>query len=139
MKDVPSAPFNASVPTQALSKSQLSRAPPPNSLLVPANVPKWGQAQQLVVRVQRPRDARAVRRIHAVIEGVTDYGTDFEALLMEREKYNEDFAFLFDSNVPLRFTLLTIVAGFAVLSLEIVLFEEWRHPIFMACRTISDV
>jgi hypothetical protein len=59
-----------------------------------------------------------------VIEGVTDYGTDFEALLMEREKYNEDYAFLFDSNVPLRFTLLTIVAGFAVLSLEIVLFEE---------------
>jgi hypothetical protein len=139
VKDVPSAPFNASVPTQALSKSQLSRAPPPSSLLVPANVPKWGQAQQLVVRVQRPRDARAVRRIHAVIECVTDYGTDFEALLMEREKYNEDYAFLFDSNVSPRLTLLTIVTGVAVLSLEIIFLEEWRYPIFMALGTISDV
>ena len=99
MKDIPSAPFDASIPTQALSKSQLSRAPPPSSLIVPTNVPKWGQPQQLVVRVQRPRDSRALRRIHAVIEGVMEYGPDFEALLMEREKFNEDYAFLFDTNV----------------------------------------
>jgi hypothetical protein len=82
-----------------LSKGQLSRAPPPTSLLVPANVPKWGQKQELQVRVQRPRDARALRRIHGVIEAVADYGPEFEALLMEREKENEDYAFLFDSNV----------------------------------------
>ena len=100
VKDIPSAPFDASIPTQALSKSQLSRAPPPSSLIVPTNAPKWGQPQQLVVRVQRPRDSRALRRIHAVIEGVMEYGPDFEALLMEREKFNEDYAFLFDSNVP---------------------------------------
>jgi len=40
-----------------------------------------------------------LRRIHAVIESVADYGPDFEALLMEREKGNENYAFLFDSNV----------------------------------------
>ena len=101
MKDIPSAPFDATIPSQALSKSQLSRAPPPSSLVVPSNPPKWGQPQQLVVRVQRPRDSRALRRIHAVIEGVMEYGPDFEALLMEREKFNEDYAFLFDSNVSL--------------------------------------
>lgn len=99
MKDAPSAPFDAGVPSTALSKGQLSRAPPPTSLLVPANVPKWGQKQELQVRVQRPRDARALRRIHGVIEAVADYGPEFEALLMEREKENEDYAFLFDSNV----------------------------------------
>jgi len=99
VKDIPSAPFDASVPTQALSKSQLSRAPPPSSLVVPVNTPKWGQTQQLVVRVQRPRDARSLRRIHAVIEAVMEYGPDFEALIVEREKFNEDYAFLFDSNV----------------------------------------
>lgn len=121
---MPSAPFNASVPSQALSKSQLSRAPPPTSLLVPANVPKWGQTQQLTVKVQRPRDARAVRRIHAVIEGVTDYGPDFEALLMEREKYNEDYAFLFDSNVVLQFSSLMVVTGRTVLSMEVIFLEE---------------
>ena len=95
-----SAPFNATAPTQPLSKSQLSRAPPPTSLLTPANVPKWGQSQQLVVRVQRPHDPRTLRKIHAVIEGVATYGPEFEALLMEQEKENEDYAFLFDSNVP---------------------------------------
>ena len=99
MKDIPSAPFNASVPSLALSKSQLSRAPPPTSLIVPSNTPKWGQPQQLAVRVQRPRDARSLRRIHAVIEGIMEYGAEFEALLMEREKLNENYAFLFDSNV----------------------------------------
>jgi U2-associated protein SR140 len=98
-KDAPKAPFDASVPSQALSKSQLSRAPPPSSLLAPVNVPKWGQPQQLSVQVQRPHDPRALRRIHAVIEGVSEYGSEFEALLMEREKDNEDYAFLFDSNV----------------------------------------
>jgi hypothetical protein len=99
VKDVPSAPFDASVPSTGLSKAQLSRAPPPSSLLVPTNIPKWGQKQELQVRVERPRDARALRRIHGVIEGVADYGPDFEALIMEREKQNEDYAFLFDSNV----------------------------------------
>jgi len=98
-KDIPAAPFDATIPTQALSKSQLSRAPPPNALLAPSNVPKWGQTQQRVVKVQRPQDAQQLRRIHAVIEAVTEFGPDFEALLMEREKYNEDYAFLFDSNV----------------------------------------
>jgi U2-associated protein SR140 len=52
-----------------------------------------------VVRVQRPYDPRVLRRIHAVIEAVVQYGPEFEALLMEREKQNEDYAFLFDSNV----------------------------------------
>jgi len=40
-----------------------------------------------------------LRRIHAVVEGVFEYGPDFEALLIEREKANENYAFLFDSNV----------------------------------------
>ena len=100
VKDKPTAPFNASVPTQSLSKAQLSRAPPPASLNVPPNVPKWGQKEQLEVIVQRPRDPIVLRRIHAVIQGVAEYGPDFEALLMEHEKFNEDYAFLFDSNVP---------------------------------------
>jgi len=82
-----------------LSKAQLSRAPPPSSLIVPINPPKWGQTQQLVIRVQRPRDSQTLRRIHSVIEGVAEYGAEFEALLMQREKFNEDYAFLFDSNV----------------------------------------
>jgi hypothetical protein len=60
---------------------------------------KWGGGQQLVVRVERPRDPRCLRRIHAVIEGVGEYGPEFEALLMERERGNENYAFLFDSNV----------------------------------------
>ena len=62
-------------------------------------MPKWGQKEKLVVHVERPRNALALRRIHAVIEGVAEYGPDFEALLMEREKENEDYAFLFDSTV----------------------------------------
>jgi hypothetical protein len=65
-----------------------------------------------------------VRRIHAVIEGVADYGSDFEALLMEREKHNEDYAFLFDSNVIPRYSWLTVVTGRTVLSMEVVLFEK---------------
>jgi len=100
VKDTPTAPFNASVPSQSLSKAQLSRAPPPASLNVPLNVPKWGQKELLEVNVQRPRDPTVLRRIHAVIQGVAEYGPDFEALLMEHEKFNEDYAFLFDSNVP---------------------------------------
>ena len=98
-KDVIVAPFNAGTKSESLTKAQLSRAPPPSILLVPANVPKWGQSQQLVVRVERPRDPRMLRRIHAVIESVSEYGAEFEALLMEREKGNENYAFLFDSNV----------------------------------------
>jgi U2-associated protein SR140 len=98
VNEAPSAPFGASVMTQALSKAQLSRAPPPSSLVVPVNMPKW-QKDKIAVRVERPRNAVALRRIHAVIEGVLEYGPDFEALLMEREKFNEDYAFLFDSTV----------------------------------------
>jgi len=114
VKDMPSAPFDARVPSTALSKGQLSSAPPPSSLLVPANVPKWGQKQELQVRVQRPRDARALRRIHGVIEMVADYGPDFEAMLMEREKENEDYAFLFDSNVSPSNTLNPFCSGILV-------------------------
>lgn len=99
VKETPTAPFNAAVPTQPLTKAQLSRAPPPASLTVPANIPKWGQKEQLAVKVQRPHDPTVLRRIHAVIQGVAEYGPDFEALLMEHEKFNEDYAFLFDSNV----------------------------------------
>jgi U2-associated protein SR140 len=106
-KDRPSAPFNAIVPSTALSKSQLSRAPPPSSLLVPSNVPKWGQPQQVVVTISRPRDPIVLRRIHSVIQSVDKFGPDFEALLMERESENEDYAFLFDSNVsPLSINLM---------------------------------
>jgi Surp module len=108
-KDIPTAPFGATILTQALSKSQLSRAPPPTSLLVPSNVPKWAQTEQLVIHVQRPKDARSLRRIHATIEKVTEYGPDFEALLMEHEHLNENYAFLFDSNVPLFSFVLNIV------------------------------
>ena len=54
-----------------------------------------------MVKVQRPRDPIVLRRIHAVIQAVDEYGPDFEALLMERESENEDYAFLFDSNVCL--------------------------------------
>lgn len=100
MKDMPGAPFDASLPSQGLTKSQLSRAPPPSTLIVPSNTPKSGQKQELVVHVQRPRDSQSLRRIHAVIEAVMEHGPDFEALIMEREKYNENYAFLFDSNVP---------------------------------------
>lgn len=96
VKNIPSAPFNASVSIPSLSKSQLSRAPPPNSLLS-LGTPKW--EQQLSIRVQRPRDARSLRRIHAVIEGITEHGADFESLLMQQQKQNEDYAFLFDSTV----------------------------------------
>jgi U2-associated protein SR140 len=113
-KDVVVAPFNAGTRSESLTKAQLSRAPPPSILLVPANVPKWGQSQQLVVRVERPRDPRMLRRIHAVIESVSEYGAEFEALLMEREKGNENYAFLFDSNVhspPSHVSLRTEVNG----------------------------
>jgi len=115
-KDIPSAPFGASVPTQTLTKAQLSRAPPPSVLVVPSQVPKWGQPQQLVVRVQRPMNSKTVRRIHSVIEGVAEYGPPFEALLMERERFNEDYAFLFDSTVGIPLgSLLTVVTGRTVL------------------------
>src|SRR5271170_4460709 len=101
VKDVVTAPFNSGTGHESLTKAQLSRAPPPSSLItVPANVPKWGQSQQLFVRVERPRDPRMLRRIHAVVESVMEYGAEFEALLMERENGNENYAFLFDSNVP---------------------------------------
>ena len=132
VKDIPSAPFDASVPSQALSNSQLSRAPPPSSLIVHVHTPKWGQKQELVVRVERPRDSRALRRIHATIEAIMEYGPDFEALLMEREKYNEDYAFLFDSNVlsPHTFSLVMTTdtkkaTTSTILSLEIIFFTKW--------------
>ena len=102
VKDVVVAPFNARTDSQSLGKAQLSRAPPPSILFAPANVPKWGQSQQLVVKVERPRDPHMLRRIHAVIENVAEYGAEFEALLMEREKGNENYAFLFDANVTPR-------------------------------------
>lgn len=98
-KDIPSAPFDARIPDESLSKAQLSRAPPPSALTTSPNVPKWGQPQQRSVKVQRSHDARQIRRIHKVIEAVIEFGPEFEALLMESEKYNEDYAFLFDSNV----------------------------------------
>jgi hypothetical protein len=106
VKDKPTAPFNALPPAQPLTKSQLSRAPPPSSLTVPVNVPKWGQKEQLVVRVERPHDPSHLRRIHSVIQAVAQHGPEFEALLMEREKHNQDYAFLFDSNVPLQKALV---------------------------------
>ena len=62
-----------------------------------------------MIRVQRPTDARMLRRIHAVIEGILAHGPDFEALLMEREKENEHYAFLFDSNVAFPKDLVDVV------------------------------
>jgi hypothetical protein len=72
-----------------------------------------------------------LRRIHAVIENVADYGPEFEALLMEREKGNENYAFLFDSNVTpqphlVGWRRLMEVTGGTVLSMEGIFVEEWR-------------
>jgi Surp module len=108
-------------------------------LTVPVNAPKWGQTQQRVVRVQRPRDAQQLRRIHAVIEGVSEYGPEFEALLMEREKYNEDYAFLFDSNVYLLYVLLTSVTRCPILPLEIIFTTKRGYSVFLANGAFSNV
>ena len=51
----------------------------------------------IIVRV--PEDPALVQRIHRMIEFVVNFGSSFEASMMERELKNPDYAFLFDSRV----------------------------------------
>lgn len=51
------------------------------------------------VRVVKPVDIKLMRIIHRMIERVIKYGPMFEATIMEREKQNPRFKFLFDNTV----------------------------------------
>lgn len=53
------------------------------------------------VRVVKPKDIKLMRTMHRVIERVIKYGPMFEAKIMEREKQNPRFKFLFDNTVSI--------------------------------------
>lgn len=56
---------------------------------------------QATVTVQIPTDSALRRRVHRTVEFVVLHGEAFEATLMEREKGNPHYSFLFDFDVRL--------------------------------------
>ncbi|RKP06852.1 hypothetical protein THASP1DRAFT_31338 [Thamnocephalis sphaerospora] len=58
------------------------------------------KAEVLEVHVQKPKDRGTVHLIHRMVERVIRHGPRFEAAIMEREKNNPKFGFLFDHRHP---------------------------------------
>ncbi|KAJ1555002.1 U2 snRNP-associated SURP domain-containing protein [Nowakowskiella sp. JEL0078] len=67
------------------------------------------------VMVKKPKDEKALMLIHRMIERVIIHGPDFESLVMEKEKSNEEFRFLFisdmDEHIYYRWKLYSILQG----------------------------
>ncbi|KAI9488686.1 hypothetical protein BDB00DRAFT_846998 [Zychaea mexicana] len=67
------------------------------------------------VTVVKPSDIQHVKVIHRMIERVVKHGSAFEAIIMEREKNNPTFAFLFDNmseeHIYYRWKLYSILQG----------------------------
>ncbi|KAK9462445.1 uncharacterized protein V1516DRAFT_662482 [Lipomyces oligophaga] len=51
----------------------------------------------LVIKVENPMSLERYRLLNSMVEHVVRHGPDFEAIIMQREQQNPDFAFLFDS------------------------------------------
>ncbi|KAK9484443.1 hypothetical protein V1527DRAFT_470145 [Lipomyces starkeyi] len=92
-------PFNAQLPSDT-NWSVPGRAF--GNVAPPASLGSSGVAQQLSrpqIKVQYPDSLQSLRRIHAMVENVIKFGAEFEAVIMQRERKNPDFAFLYDSDL----------------------------------------
>ncbi|KAK9471571.1 uncharacterized protein V1510DRAFT_185471 [Dipodascopsis tothii] len=117
-------PFNAAprsaAPTVNPHLRSYKNAPPPSSLRDGAMTGAAGALapDQLVVKVQYPDTLRMLRLIHFMVEKVVRHGPAFEAAVMERERRNPDFAFLFDpclaEHVYYRWKAWSVARGEAV-------------------------
>ncbi|KAK9254131.1 hypothetical protein V1507DRAFT_442046 [Lipomyces tetrasporus] len=92
-------PFNAQLPSDAISsgpRRAFGTVAPPASLgsSVPAQ-PLGG----LQIKVQYPDSLQSLRLIHSMVESTIKFGAEFEAAIMQREKNNPNFAFLYDSDL----------------------------------------
>ncbi|KAK9370773.1 hypothetical protein V1509DRAFT_616800 [Lipomyces kononenkoae] len=93
-------PFNAQLPSETYSSGPgraFGTVAPPASLGSSGMPAPLSRAQ---IKVQYPDSLQAMRRIHAMVENVINFGAEFEAVIMQREKENPDFAFLYDSDLP---------------------------------------
>ncbi|KAI8919402.1 hypothetical protein DFJ77DRAFT_277115 [Powellomyces hirtus] len=102
-------PFNAQ---PARSQGGFGAIPPPSVLS------KGSSAMtqtSLEVKVVCPTDQAITMCIHRLIERVIKYGPQFEAIVMERERENPMFAFLFHNDSPdhvyYRWKLYSILQG----------------------------
>ncbi|KAJ3355939.1 U2 snRNP-associated SURP domain-containing protein [Entophlyctis luteolus] len=91
-------PFNAQIPAPStVNKRQFQQIPRPE------------------VRVRIPENLETLMRINRCIEFILVHGLEFELLLMEREKGNPDFSFLFEhtnsDHVYYRWKLYSLLNG----------------------------
>ncbi|KAK9239245.1 hypothetical protein V1525DRAFT_398948 [Lipomyces kononenkoae] len=92
-------PFNAQLPSDRDSSAPgqaFGNVAPPASLGSSGIAPPLTRPQ---IKVQYPDSLQSLRRIHAMVEHVIKFGAEFEAVIMQREKTNPDFAFLYDSDL----------------------------------------
>ncbi|KAL1915581.1 uncharacterized protein VTP21DRAFT_6705 [Calcarisporiella thermophila] len=135
-KTVTGYPFNAQLVQR---KPAYSNAPPPGSYShVPPPDASTTSSQsshkdynhsgpRLEVHVTKPADHRLLCIIHRMIERVLRYGPPFEALVMDRERRNPDFRFLFDNTSPehvyYRWKMYSLLQGDSV--------DRWRTEPFL--------
>ncbi|KAI8817249.1 uncharacterized protein EV422DRAFT_622733 [Fimicolochytrium jonesii] len=102
-------PFNAQL---GRSVGGFGAVPPPNALKGAHAVPAKGR---LDVEVLPPADRETTMIIHRFIERVVKHGPHFEALIMDRERDNTQFGFLFQHDSPehvyYRWKLYSILQG----------------------------
>lgn len=89
-------PFNASPLIDSFADG--NKIAPPSSVGL-SNI-RGRRHAELFVHVKPPSSLAELRRIHGMVENVIKFGPEFEALIMQRERMNPDFAFLFDCDLP---------------------------------------
>ncbi|KAL1929370.1 hypothetical protein VTP01DRAFT_1508 [Rhizomucor pusillus] len=100
-------------PVFVLEKSKPASTGLPFNAVV---VDKGGMSKpRAEVRVVKPHNMQQVKIIHRLVERVARHGPDFEAVIMDREKGNPKFQFLFDNkseeHIYYRWRLYSILQG----------------------------
>ncbi|KAI9346902.1 hypothetical protein BDR26DRAFT_834489 [Obelidium mucronatum] len=99
-------PFNAQIPPPPVLNTTSAR----RKAKLQSQVPRRPE-----VRVVIPTSKETLMRINRTIQFVLLHGPSFEAALMEREKVNPEFAFLFDHTIPehayYRWKLFSLLQG----------------------------
>ncbi|KAK9477049.1 hypothetical protein V1514DRAFT_335015 [Lipomyces japonicus] len=94
-------PFGARLATRHGGHHYGKVAPPESSSSAPPpTTTSTSTLDTTVVTVRYPTTAGRMRMIHAMVEHVFNHGPEFEAAIMARERFNPEFAFLFDQSLP---------------------------------------
>ncbi|KAK9466536.1 hypothetical protein V1512DRAFT_248190 [Lipomyces arxii] len=93
-------PFGAQLPADLDLDSTVPGFAPPSSVGLSTSTAHNLLANRLHVQVRYPDSLLTLRKIHGMIENILKLGPEFEAVIRVRERYNADYAFLFDSALP---------------------------------------